>query len=118
MSNQRISALPLKSVPAATDIIPIVDLQFGAANSVNKKTRVGDILELANAYLNDKIADLALVTSVNGRGGNVVLNLSDIGGIVVTTPADKDFLVYDALAANWQNKPFSSVDLVLDCGEF
>jgi hypothetical protein len=118
MANQRISALPRKAVPAANDIIPIVDLQFGSASSVNKKTTVGDLLTLANNYIDDKIAALPFVTSVSGRGGNVVLNLADIGGFAVTAAADKDFLVYDTAANNWTNKAFSNVDLILDCGEF
>jgi hypothetical protein len=118
MANTRISALPLKAVPANNDLIPLVDLQFGSGSYVNKKTRVSDLMALANNYINTKIGQLSLVTSVSGRGGNVVLSLSDISNVSVTAPANLDLIVYSATSAQWVNRSFLNLDFVIDCGEF
>lgn len=118
MANQRISALPRKSIPSTDDLLPLVDIQYGSANYINKKITVGDLLNLATVLVNGKIAELSPVFSVNGQGGNVLLSLRQLGDAVVTTPAAENLLAYDAADSKWKNKSVNDINIVLDCGEF
>ena len=118
MGNQRISALPLKSIPDATDVIPIVDVQFGSANYVNKKTTVGALSTLTDTRIDEKIAELNIVSSVNGKNGAVVLNLAEIGGVSIPVVADNFVLSYDQTLAAWTGRDVATIDETLDGGEF
>lgn len=118
MSNQKISALPRKATPGADDLLPLVDIQFGAANYINKKTTIGDVLKLATALMDAKIIELDPVFSVNGQGGNVLLGLSQLSDTALATPAADNLLAYDASAARWINKSANAIDIVIDCGDF
>jgi hypothetical protein len=118
MANQRISALPRKSVPATADLLPLVDSQFGSANYINKKTTVGDILSLATGIVDVKISALNPVFSVNGQGGNVTLALAQLGDTAVSSLAGENLLAYDTVSAKWTNKSVADITIVLDCGDF
>jgi hypothetical protein len=118
MSNQRISALPRKANPASADLIPLVDIQYGTANYINKKTTVGDILNLAAVLIDAKINELSPVVSVNGQGGNVLLALTQLRDAAVVAPSADNLLIYDSASAKWTNKSVDDIDIVLDCGEF
>lgn len=118
MSNQRISALPRKAIPATDDLLPLVDIQYGTANYINKKTTVGDILNLATDLVDVKITELNPVVSVNGQGGNVLLALTQLRDAAVVSPGTDNLLIYDSVAAKWTNKSVDDIDIVLDCGEF
>lgn len=103
MSSLKISALPRKSALAVNDLIPIVDLQFGVQNYVNKKTTIGDIV----ATVSTAVADLSgAVTSVNDLAGAVVINVSNLGDTTIVAPAQGDILRYDAETGKWANIPF------------
>jgi hypothetical protein len=103
MSSLKISALPRKSALAVNDLIPIVDLQFGVQNYVNKKTTIGDIV----ATVSTAVADLSgAVTSVNDLAGAVVINVSNLGDTTIVEPAQGDILRYDAETGKWANIPF------------
>lgn len=43
MSNIKISSLPLKRLLADGDLLPIVDVQFGAGSYINKRTTMADL---------------------------------------------------------------------------
>lgn len=118
MGNQRISALPLKFIPDATDVIPIVDVQFGSANYINKKTTVGALTTLTDARIDEKIAELNIVSSVNGKGGTVVLNLAELGGVNISTVSNNFVLAYDQSLAAWTGRAPATIDETLDGGEF
>lgn len=118
MANQKISALPRKSVPAPDDLLSLVDIQYGSANYINKKTTVGDLLALATGIVDVKIGELNPVFSVNGQGGSVLLALAQLGDTAVATPAAENLLAYDTVSAKWTNKSVADITIVLDCGEF
>jgi hypothetical protein len=118
MSSQKISALPRKATPGHDDLLPLVDIQFGTANYINKKTTIGDVLKLATELMDAKIIELDPVFSVNGQGGNVLLGLSQLSDTALNSPLADNLLSYDASAARWINKPAADIELVLDCGEF
>jgi hypothetical protein len=118
MGNQRISALPLKSIPDATDVIPIVDVQFDSANYINKKTTVGALNTFTDARIDEKIAELNVVSSVNGKGGNVILNLAEIGGVSLPSVANNLVLAYDQSLSAWTGRAPATIDETLDGGEF
>lgn len=103
MSDLKISALPRKSALAINDLIPIVDLQFGAPNYVNKKTTIGDLVTIVSAA----VADLSgAISSVNGLTGAVVINVANLGDTTITSPDQGDILRYDAATGKWVNIPF------------
>jgi hypothetical protein len=118
MSNTKISALPFKQVLNSTDVIPIVDTQFGSVNYVNKKTTVGSLTAVTEIYVNNKIIDLGLVTSVNGQTKNVILSLSQLHDVTISSPSADQFLAYNPATSKWTNVSFQTVDTALDCGEF
>lgn len=116
MSTLPISALPLKTGVAATDILLLVDAQFGADNYISKRTTVGDIIELANTYFVVKTDVVATVSTVNGQSGNVVLTVSSLEDTVLSNPATDDILAYSATLGAWFNKSLENE--ILDCGTF
>lgn len=118
MSNQKISALPLKTTPNSTDVIPIVDVQLGPTNYINKKTTFGSIFSITDARTDAKIAELNFVAAVNGKGGNVVLNLSDIGNVSLPSVSNNFVLAYNQSLDAWTGVALTSIDETLDGGEF
>jgi len=116
MPSLRISALPLKTTVAATDIVPIIDAQYGASNYVSKRTTVGDIINLAQSYFVAKIDFGSIVSTINGQSGNVVLSLPALTDISFSNPTNADLLAYDSSAQRWVNKSLENE--VLDCGTF
>jgi hypothetical protein len=116
MSSVRISSLPLKTTVATTDIVPLVDTQYGAENYISKRTTVGDILNLAQTYFVAKIDFGGIVSTINGKSGNVVLLLPDLADITFSNPTDADLLAYSSSQQRWVNKSLENE--VLDCGTF
>lgn len=118
MLNQKISVLPRKYALSENDILPIVDSQFGPSNYVNKKTTVGDLMDLARTVVNTQVSALSPVSSVNGESGVVVLSINQLDNVGIAVPASNQFLVYDGAENDWVNKDINNVDFVLDCGSF
>jgi len=116
MPSLRISALPLKTALDLTDIVPIIDAQYGAENYVSKRTTVGSIIDLAQDYFVAKIDFGSIVSTVNGYSGNVILDLSVLGDLALSNLANNDLLAYDGTQQKWTNK--SVENEVLDCGTF
>jgi hypothetical protein len=116
MRSLRISDLPLKTSVDATDIMMIIDAQYGAANYISKRTTVGDIINLAQSYFVAKIDFGSIVSTINGQSGNVVLTLPTLADIAFSNPTDADLVAYDGLAQRWVNKSLENE--VLDCGTF
>jgi hypothetical protein len=116
MSSVRISSLPLKTTVDIADIVPLVDTQYGAENYISKRTTVGDILNLAQTYFVAKIDFEGIVSTINGKSGNVVLSLPDLADITFSSPTNADLLAYDSSAERWVNKSLENE--VLDCGTF
>lgn len=103
MADLKISALPRKSALASNDLIPIVDLQFGTQNYVNKKTTIGDIVATVGGAVTELIG---AISSVNGQTGDVVIGVSNLGDTIIATPETGDILRYDSAANKWVNIPF------------
>lgn len=103
MADLRISALPRKAALAVNDLIPIVDLQFGAPNYVNKKTTIGDLVTIVSNSILDASG---AITSVNGQTGDVVITVSNLGDTTILAPENGDILRYDAATDKWINIPF------------
>jgi hypothetical protein len=101
MADLRISSLPRKAALAINDIIPIVDLQFGSPNYVNKKTTIGDIITIVQTVVTPA------VVSVNGQNGTVVLNLTHLDDVTIQTPVAGDVLLYNAATSAWVNGSIS-----------
>ena len=116
MATLPISALPLKTGVAETDILLLVDAQFGANNYISKRTTVGDVIELASDYFAVKTDIVATVLTVNGQSGNVVLTVGSLAGTALANPAMGDVLAYDDTIGAWFNKSLENE--VLDCGTF
>lgn len=104
MADLKISALPRKAALASNDLIPIVDLQFGASNYVNKKTTIGDIVTIVS---NTVIDATGLITSVNGQTGTVVIGVNTLADTQIQTPLGGDVLRYDAATGKWLNTSLS-----------
>lgn len=103
MSNLKISSLPRKSALAVNDLIPIVDLQFGTQNYVNKKTTISDIVTIVSA----SVVDISgAVVSVNGLTGAVIIDLANLNDAIIASPGQGDILQYSAEAGKWVNLPF------------
>ena len=100
MADLRISSLPRKSALASTDLIPIVDLQFGAPNYVNKKTTIGDLITIIAGSIG---SISGVVTSVNGQTGAVTVHLADLDDVNIQFPADGEVLRYDGELNKWVN---------------
>jgi hypothetical protein len=118
MANRRISTLPTKTGLIATDILLVVDTQFGPSNYIDKKTTVGDLLSFAEVAITNQIEALNPVISVNGLGGIVVLVLNQLDDVNITAVQNGDVLVYDSTQNKWINKAIDFIDFVLDCGNF
>jgi hypothetical protein len=118
MIDQKISSLPRKYALATSDMLPLVDSQFGPANYVNKKTTVGDLMALAEIIVNNQVSALNTVASVNGFGGIVVLSIDQLDNVRVIVPQENQVLAYDSAQSDWVNKNLTDLDLVLDCGNF
>lgn len=56
MSNIKISALPLKRLLADGDILPIVDVQFGAGSYINKRTTLADLAAFVKKNISVSLA--------------------------------------------------------------
>jgi len=103
MSDLKITALPRKAALAVNDIIPIVDLQFGAPNYVNKKTTIGDLVTIVS----NTVADISgYITEVNGQTGVVNISVDNLVDTAVVAPGSGDILIYDSETAKWANVPF------------
>jgi hypothetical protein len=116
MPNLRISALPLKTNLDTTDIVPVIDTQFGASRYISKRTTVGDIINLARGQFVAKIDFGGVVATVNGQSGNAILTVATLADVTVSSPADADLLAYNNSQQRWVNK--SVANEVLDCGTF
>lgn len=116
MASLRISELPLKTTVAPTDIMMLIDAQYGASNYISKRTTVGDIINLAQSYFVAKIDFGSIVSTINGQSGNVVLTLPSLADIAFSNPTNADLLAYDSSAQRWVNKSLENE--VLDCGTF
>jgi hypothetical protein len=118
MANQKISELPRKVALAESDILLVVDTQFGSTNYINKKTTVGDLLKLAEIVVNNQVNALNTVISVNGIGGVVVLAINQLAGVGIDEPLDNQLLAFDATQNVWVNKPIDDIAFVIDGGNF
>jgi hypothetical protein len=116
MSSVRISSLPVKTTVDTTDIVPLVDTQYGAENYISKRTTVGDIINLAQTYFVAKIDFEGIVSTINGKSGNVVLSIPDLVDVAFSSPIDADLLAYSSSQQRWVNKSLENE--VLDCGTF
>lgn len=100
MADLKISSLPRKSSLAPTDLIPIVDLQYGATNYVNKKTTISDLVAIVSGSIGGVNG---FVGSVNGQTGAVIISVSNLNDVTITSPTDGQVLSYDAALGGWVN---------------
>jgi hypothetical protein len=144
MANKKISALPLKAIPAATDIIPIVD----AANPNNlatKQTTVSAMLSTLNAVTQGEkgvaggVATLDPTTgkipagqipaiaindtfAVNSQAEMLALT-AEVGDVAIRADISKSFILASAPAttlSNWVELLSSGIPATnqLDGGSF
>jgi hypothetical protein len=116
MPSLKISDLPAKVLPASSDIIPIIDTQFGAGSFVSKRMTIGALIDFARTQFVSSADFSNFVVSVNGKTGTIALTISDLVGVALTNPAAGDLLVYDGAQQRWANK--SVADEIIDLGAF
>lgn len=116
MPSLKISELPVKATLATSDILPIIDVQFGVGNYVSKQTTVGDLIEFAKNTFVSGVDIAQSVVSVNGYTGVVTISFTTLDGIAITNPQPYDVLAFDSAQNAWRN--ISLADETINLGTF